>query len=49
MPDNQSQEKVNALTTLGATVYQVPVVPFDNPDNYNHQVSFLNLIYRNLL
>ncbi|PIK46794.1 putative cysteine synthase 1-like, partial [Apostichopus japonicus] len=37
MPDNQSQEKVNALTTLGATVYQVPVVPFDNPDNYNHQ------------
>ena len=39
MPDTQSQEKVDMLKVLGATVHQVPAVPFDNPDNYNHQVS----------
>ena len=32
------QEKVDALTVLGADVRQVPAVPFDNPKNYNHQV-----------
>eukprot|EP01114_Cavostelium_apophysatum_P000994 TRINITY_DN1085_c0_g1_i2.p1 TRINITY_DN1085_c0_g1~~TRINITY_DN1085_c0_g1_i2.p1 ORF type:complete len:365 (-),score=75.49 TRINITY_DN1085_c0_g1_i2:160-1197(-) len=37
MPDNQSKEKINLLKTLGATVHCVPVVPFTNPDNYNHQ------------
>ncbi|XP_072032059.1 uncharacterized protein [Amphiura filiformis] len=39
MPDTQSQEKVDMLRILGATVHQVPAVPFDNPDNYNHQAS----------
>jgi len=37
MPDNQSKEKINLLKTLGATVTCVPVVPWTNPDNYNHQ------------
>ena len=32
------QEKVDALRVLGADVKLVPAVPFDNPDNYNHQV-----------
>lgn len=32
------QEKVDALRVLGADVRPVPAVPFDNPDNYNHQV-----------
>ena len=31
------QEKVDALRVLGADVRPVPAVPFDNPDNYNHQ------------
>ena len=31
------QEKVDALRALGADVRPVPAVPFDNPDNYNHQ------------
>ena len=35
----QLQEKVDALEVLGADVRQVPAVPFDNPKNYNHQVS----------
>ena len=33
------QEKVDALEVLGADVYRVPAVPFENPKNYNHQVS----------
>jgi cysteine synthase A len=37
MPDTQSQEKIDALKVLGADVRPVPVVPFENPDNYNHQ------------
>ncbi|ORZ35059.1 cysteine synthase [Catenaria anguillulae PL171] len=37
MPNNQSQEKVDALRMLGAEVYQVPVAPFTDPNNYNHQ------------
>ena len=32
------QEKINLLKVLGADVRPVPAVPFDNPDNYNHQV-----------
>ena len=32
------QEKVDALRVLGADVKLIPAVPFDNPDNYNHQV-----------
>ncbi|XP_041469411.1 cysteine synthase 1-like [Lytechinus variegatus] len=37
MPNNQSQEKIDMLRLLGAEVFPVPVVPFDDPDNYNHQ------------
>ena len=33
-----TQEKIDALKVLGADVRPVPAVPFDNPDNYNHQV-----------
>ena len=28
---------MDALRVLGADVRPVPAVPFDNPDNYNHQ------------
>ena len=34
-----TQEKIDALKVLGADVRPVPAVTFDNPDNYNHQVS----------
>jgi cysteine synthase len=34
MPDNQSPEKYRLLTTLGAEVHQVPVVPYSNPNQY---------------
>lgn len=37
MPNTQSQGKIDLLRLLGAEVYPVPAVPFDNPDNYNHQ------------
>lgn len=37
MPDTQSQGKVDLLRLLGAEVYPVPAVAFDNPENYNHQ------------
>lgn len=37
MPDTQSQAKIDLLRLLGATVYPVPAVPYDNPQNYNHQ------------
>ena len=40
MPDTQSAEKVNLLRNLGAEVRPVPAVPFDDPNNYNHQVGF---------
>jgi cysteine synthase A len=36
MPDDQSQEKVDLLTALGAQVKLVPAVPFANPENYYH-------------
>ena len=39
MPNNQSQEKIDALKVLGAEVYTVPVAPFENPNNYNHQAK----------
>lgn len=39
MPNTQSQEKIDLLRMLGAEVYPVPAVPFDNPDNYNHQAK----------
>lgn len=34
IPDTQSQEKMDALRTLGAEVMAVPAVPYKNPDNY---------------
>lgn len=37
MPNNQSQEKIDLLKTLGADVRPVPVCPWDDPNNYNHQ------------
>ena len=37
MPDNQSREKIDLLQTLGAEVRAVPVVPWSDPANYNHQ------------
>jgi cysteine synthase len=37
MPNTQSQGKIDLLRLLGATVYPVPAVAFDNPENYNHQ------------
>ena len=39
MPDTQSQEKIDCLRSLGATVYPVPAVPFADPQNYNHQAK----------
>ncbi|XP_071484769.1 uncharacterized protein [Diadema antillarum] len=39
MPNTQSQEKIDMLRLLGAEVFPVPAVPFDNPDNYNHQAK----------
>ncbi|KAH8910250.1 pyridoxal phosphate-dependent enzyme, beta subunit [Coniochaeta sp. PMI_546] len=37
MPNTQSQGKIDLLRLLGAEVYPVPAVAFENPDNYNHQ------------
>ncbi|KAI8993897.1 cysteine synthase [Trametes punicea] len=37
MPNTQSQEKIDLLRMLGAEVYPVPAVPYENPKNYNHQ------------
>lgn len=34
IPDTQSQEKIDALRTLGAEVRPVPAVPYKNPNNY---------------
>ena len=39
MPNTQSQGKVDLLRLLGAVVYPVPAVAFDNPENYNHQAA----------
>jgi cysteine synthase len=39
MPDNQSQEKVDILRTLGAEVRVVKTVPYANPDNYQKQAG----------
>lgn len=39
MPNNQSQGKIDLLRLLGAEVYPVPVVPFEDPKNYNHQAA----------
>ena len=39
MPNTQSQGKVDLLRLLGAEVYPVPAVAYENPDNYNHQAK----------
>ena len=39
MPNTQSQGKIDLLRLLGATVYPVPAVAYDNPENYNHQAK----------
>ncbi|GAA5935004.1 cysteine synthase A [Sporobolomyces koalae] len=39
MPNTQSQEKIDLLKMLGAEVYPVPAVAFENPENYNHQAK----------
>lgn len=39
MPNTQSQGKVDLLRLLGAEVFPVPAVPFENPENYNHQAK----------
>ncbi|PLW29624.1 hypothetical protein PCANC_23420 [Puccinia coronata f. sp. avenae] len=39
MPNTQSPEKINVLQKLGAEVHPVPAVPFDDPQNYNHQAA----------
>ena len=41
MPDTQSKEKKDALRLLGAELYEVPAVPFKNPDNYVHAAARL--------
>ncbi|KAG9242932.1 cysteine synthase [Calycina marina] len=39
MPNTQSQGKIDLLRLLGAEIYPVPAVAFDNPQNYNHQAK----------
>lgn len=39
MPNTQSQGKINILRLLGAEVYPVPVVPLDDPMNFNNQAK----------
>jgi cysteine synthase len=36
MPDNQSPEKYRLLEMLGAEVHTVPLVPYSNPNQYQH-------------
>jgi cysteine synthase A len=36
IPETQSQEKKDTLRLGGATLYEVPAVPYKNPNNYVH-------------
>src|ERR1700688_2009823 len=36
MPDTQSQEKKDMLRLCGAELVEVPAVPYNNPNNYQH-------------
>lgn len=36
IPDTQSQEKKETLRLCGASLYEVPAVPYANPNNYVH-------------
>ncbi|GME68114.1 unnamed protein product [[Candida] boidinii] len=37
MPNTQAPSKIQTLKLLGCEVYPVPVVPYDNPENFNHK------------
>ncbi|EEB05566.1 cysteine synthase [Schizosaccharomyces japonicus yFS275] len=37
MPDIMAQAKVDTMRCLGAEVKRVPVVPYSDPENFNHQ------------
>ncbi|MCJ1329579.1 Cysteine synthase 1 [Thelotrema lepadinum] len=39
MPNTQSQGKIDLLRLLGAEVFPVPAVAYENPENYNHQAK----------
>lgn len=39
MPNTQSKAKIETLKLLGCEVHPVPVKPFDDPMNYNHQAK----------
>lgn len=39
VPDNQSQEKIDVLRTLGAEVIVVPTVPFNNINHFYHSAK----------
>ena len=39
MPNTQSQGKIDLMRLLGAEVFPVPAVAYDNPQNYNHQAK----------
>jgi cysteine synthase A len=41
-PDTQSQEKKDTLRVFGATLYEVPAVPYRNPNNYVHVAQRLS-------
>ena len=36
IPNTQSQEKKDTLRVFGATLHEVPAVPYKNPNNYVH-------------
>ena len=36
IPETQSQEKKDTLRVFGATLHEVPAVPYRNPNNYVH-------------
>jgi cysteine synthase A len=36
IPETQSQEKKDTLRVFGATLHEVPAVPYNNPNNYVH-------------
>jgi cysteine synthase len=36
IPETQSQEKKDTLRLLGAELVEVPALPYNNPDNYQH-------------
>jgi len=41
IPETQAKEKKDTLRLFGAELYEVPAVPFKNPDNYVHVAARL--------